>query len=66
MPTPTVTVTLTQAQFNWLMVRVNQLAQDESTANVAWSGDISNNPTFQQGDLPVAQGVLAALQNAVS
>jgi len=55
-------VAFTSQQFAWIQSLVSQRVQNESTANPAWSGNQSNNPTFQQNDLTVAQSVLKVLQ----
>lgn len=58
-------VVLTPTQINWLQNLVNRTVQDEATSNPAYSGDLANTPTFQQGDFTVAQSVLVAIQTAV-
>jgi hypothetical protein len=57
-----ITVSLTQAQFNWIQNIVNAQVLAESTVNPHCSGDITNNPTFSSADLTVAQGTLTALR----
>lgn len=57
-----VAVTFTQAQFNLVQQLLNQRVQDEATSNVAYSGDISNNPTFGSADLTLAEATLVALR----
>ncbi len=56
------TVTFNSQQFAWIQSLVCQKVQNESTASPYCSGNRSNNPTFLQNDLTVAQQVLAVLQ----
>jgi len=60
-----VTVVLTQTQFNWLQNVVNAQVLAESTASPFCSGDLTDNPTFLQNNLILAQGSLAALRSGV-
>jgi len=60
-----VTVSLTPAQFNWLQNVVTVKVQEECTSNPNYSGNLSDAPTFLQGNLVLAQGVSAALKAGV-
>jgi len=60
-----ISVSFTVAQAQFVQRLLKDVVDAEAKTQNSNSGDLANTPTFQEGELSVAEGALAAVQAGI-